>query len=193
MLTKQIAAYIAKHINNQTIALTEVEQQYALQHQLLPNDVSVVPRCVDVQVLDCCLKETEEIVASNIPLSLQQPIQYIKEHQDQYMYIESSLLETVLVDAVVLEFDEAFEVYMALFGLQVQKKYGNTMKQFLDSYLVGEGLKYSAAFSGEDGLWEINITLDALDRFCESWTVQDALLAVYQAVFALLQHIEATA
>jgi hypothetical protein len=106
--------------------------------------------------------------------------------------LESNAFEVIRVDAVVLEFDEVFETYTALFGLKLQKKYGDDMKAYLDTHLNGDGSKYSVMFSSEDGLWDMNFALDYVDGFSEELTFIEILQLMYNFIFKLVEAMDDT-
>ncbi|CAM5678589.1 hypothetical protein LSPH24S_05456 [Lysinibacillus sphaericus] len=53
-------------------------------------------------------------------------------------------------------------------------------------------MTYSAVFSGEDGLWEVNLALDALDGFSAQQPFDEVLTQLYCLVFGLLEELEAS-
>ncbi|WP_083998275.1 hypothetical protein [Caryophanon tenue] len=135
-------------------------------------------------------KETEELIAVAEPSFLQEKLSYVAEHQQEYIYVESPQFEALKMDAVVLEFDEAFEVPMALFGLRYQKKVSANLKQFLKDNLE-KGLVSGAMFSGNEGIWEINISLNAMKNYDEAQTIEQTLEKLVAFVAEMVQAIEA--
>lgn len=145
---------------------------------------------MEFNVLERLNKETEQLIAVAEPSFLQQPLQYVVEHKEEYIYMESPAFEALKMDAVVLEFDEAFEVPMALFGLRFQKKVSPVLKQFLKDNLQ-KGLVSGAMFAGDEGIWEINISLNAMTNYDEQQTIEETLQKLMAFVAKLVQAIEA--
>lgn len=129
---------------------------------------------VQVSALERCNKETEETIAVETAAFLQQPLAYLKENQIEFLYAESEDFAAQKMDAVVLEFDEMFKVYTALFGLRLQKKVSNDLKVYLRDNLKGMLGSSSAMFEANEGIWEVNIALDAIEGFTGQETIEEA-------------------
>lgn len=129
---------------------------------------------INVKALERCHKETEETLAVETAAFLQQKLAYLKEHQEEFLYAESDDFASLKMDAVVLEFDETFKVYTALFGLRLQKKVSAQLKAYLRDNLKGMLGSSSAMFAGDEGIWEINIALDAIEGFSGEETIEQA-------------------
>ncbi|RUL49872.1 hypothetical protein [Lysinibacillus antri] len=141
--------------------------------------------------IERCDKETEDTIAQEQSSFLATPITYFKQHLNEFLYIESPTFEAVKIDAISLEVDDVFRTYMVLLGLKVQKKHTSTIKTFLEEHLhTTETKNYSAMFSGEDGLWELNIPIDFIEGFSESMTVHEALTLALQFIQKLIQTTE---
>ena len=144
-----------------------------------------------VSALERCNKEPEETLAVETAEFLQQNISYLKAHQEEFLYAESSAFANAKMDAVVLEFDEMFKVYTALFGLRLQKKMGQALKTYLRDNLKGMLGSSSAMFEGNEGIWEINIALDAIEGFTGAETFEQAYELLIDFVTNMLGAIEA--
>lgn len=48
------------------------------------------------------------------------------------------------------------------------------------------------AFSGQDGLWEVNLALNALEGFSEQQSFGEVFVLLYRFVFELLVELEET-
>ena len=144
-----------------------------------------------VTALERCDKETEETLAVETAAFLQQKLAYLKAHQAEFLYAESADFTNLKMDAVVLEFDETFKVYTALFGLRLQKKVSAQLKAYLRDHLKGMLGSSSAMFAGNEGIWEINIALDAIEGFSGDETIQQAYELLVGFVKELLEEIEA--
>jgi len=140
-------------------------------------------------VLERCDKETEETIALESQDFLKQPIRFLQEQQGQFVYAQSEAFAQLRIDAVVLEFDEMFQVYTALFGLQLKKKVSETLKAYMRDHLKGMLGSSSAMFNGDEGLWEVNIALDAIDGFTGEETFEQAYELFMQFVSGLLAEI----
>ena len=143
-----------------------------------------------VSALERCNKETEETVAVETAEFLQQNISYLKAHQEEFLYAESSAFADVKMDAVVLEFDEMFKVYTALFGLRLQKKMNEQLKSYLRDNLKGMLGSSSAMFDGNEGIWEVNIALDAIEGFTGEETFEQSYELLIDFVKNMLAVIE---
>lgn len=146
---------------------------------------------MNTQVIERCHKETEETLAIETVEFLQQPISYLKEKQEEFIYVEASEFTNNKMDAIVLEFDQTFNVYTALFGLHLQKKVSEPLKSYLRDHLKGMLGSSSAMFNGTEGLWEVNIALDAIEGFTGEETMMQSMQLVVQFVEQLLQEVAA--
>lgn len=174
------------------LALFYVEWAYAEKHALLHEGAMEDRTSLHFNVIERCDKLNEELLAEETESFLAIPVQYLKEHSNEFMYVESDRFEVIRVDSFALEFDEAFGVYSALFGLRLQKKQGEFLHAYLTSHLQHEKMTYSVAFSGQDGLWEVNLALNALDEFSEQQSFAEVLVHLYRFVFGLLAELEET-
>lgn len=109
---------------------------------------------------------------------------------NEFVYVESNAFEVIRVDAVVLELDDVFETYTALFGLKLQKKFGNDMKAYLDKHLHGDGAKYSVMFSNEDGLWDMNFALNYIEGFSEDLSFVEVYQLMYDFIFKMVEAVD---
>lgn len=188
MLKNQIELLINNQANSK---LLDVEKTYAQKHELLDEDATVETISLPFDVIERCNKETEELLAEETASFLTKPVHYLKEHANEFMYVTSERLDVIRVDSFALEFDGAFGVYSALFGLRLQKKYSAFLHSYFKAHLQHEQITYSAVFSGEDGLWEVNLALDALDVFSEQQSFDEVLAQLYCLVFGLVEELEA--
>ena len=145
---------------------------------------------ITVTALERCNKESEETVAVESAAFLQQKLHYFKAHQEEFLYAQSEDFTDLKMDAVVLEFDEMFKVYTALFGLRLQKKVNAQLKAYLRDNLKGMLGSSSAMFSGDEGIWEINIALDAIEGFTGEETIEEAYELLLGFVKGLLGEVE---
>lgn len=144
---------------------------------------------MEINLIERCNKETEELLATETAEFLQKKISYFKENQEEFIYIDSPIFEQYRMEAIVFEFDEMFKVYTALFGFKLQKKYGEAIKMYFKEHLTSMLGSSSASFSGEDGLWEVNIALDAIEGFTGEETIEQANDLVTQFIEKMLAEI----
>ena len=189
MLKKQMELLMNEQVN---LALLDVEKAYAKKHALLSDEAVQGTTSLHFDVIERCDKATEELLAEETASFLAMPVHYLKEHPNEFMYVASDRLDVIRVDTFALEFDEAFGVYSALFGLRLQKKQSEFLHAYLKTHLQHEKMTYSVAFSGQDGLWEVNLALDALGAFSEQQSFDEVLVHVYRFVFGLLEELEET-
>lgn len=145
---------------------------------------------ITIKALERCNKESEETLAVEKTEFLKQKLEYLKVHQEEFLYAESEDFTSLKMDAVVLEFDEMFQVYTALFGLRLQKKVNAELKAYLRENLKGMLGSSSAMFSGDEGIWEINIALDALKGFTGEETIEQAYELLIDFVKGLLDALD---
>lgn len=190
MLKKQFEHYITTYTNGQSIPLFEIEQSYAEKHQLLPTGMTIVKKELPFHLIERCDKETEDVIRAEEPGFLQASISYLKEHPKEFLYVESGAFDLIRVDAIAVEFDEVFETNIALLGLRLPKKFGAAIQSYMDAQLHGHDAKFNIIFSGEDGLWEVNFALDAMEGFTEDLSLENVYELIYHFVFKLVEAME---
>jgi len=196
MLKKQLEKHIANALNTgeEKINLYPEEKEYAIKHQLLPGNFSVVENDASSRfsdsVIERCDKVTEDLLSSETLNFLIRPVEYLKVHRNEFVNVESTSLSNIGVDAIALEFDEVFETYTAMLGLKLQKKFGSALKSHLDVQLLGDGAKYSVMFSEEDGLWHVNLPINFMEDFHEEMSLEDAFQLIYAFLFSLVTAVE---
>lgn len=190
MLQQQMEQFITTNVQQNQITLFEIEKQYVQAHDLLSSTVKVLPKVMDIELIEICHKETEEVIPSSSASLENDTIHYVHKHQEAFLYIEASDFEKLGVNGIALERDDVFHTTTALFGLRLQKKYRLELNTYLSSTLQGEGIPYSIQFSDTDGLWDINIALEAIEGFSSSLTIQQTLELLYTFIFSLLEAVE---
>ncbi|CAM5200444.1 Branched-chain amino acid aminotransferase OS=Ureibacillus acetophenoni OX=614649 GN=SAMN05877842_10210 PE=4 SV=1 [Ureibacillus acetophenoni] len=141
-------------------------------------------------IIERCDKETEDVLSSEQLEFLSTPLQHVKKHPNEFIYIESPTFDQIKVDAISIELDDVFQTYTALLGLRMQKKYTAAIKNYFNENLIGENKYFSASFSGDEGIWDLNIPLDYIQGFSEEMTIGDALSLTYEFVTTLVKDIE---
>ncbi len=205
MLKKQMTQYLEKLLKEKPtsqdgsieIEVFKEEKEYIENHQLLSDTSSSVLfiekdpllRFKDVYI-ERCDKETEELLAEESSLFLEQPIGYFKNHKNEFMYLESEWFDLIGVDAISFEVDSVFGTYEVLMGLKLQKKYESFLKSFLTSQLRKEDATFELMFNSSEGLWDFNFALNALNEFKENGTIREAYGSIYRFLFQLVEAVE---
>jgi hypothetical protein len=194
MVKKQMAKYIQNQ-NGSTVVFFKEEREYAEKNQLL-NDISLyeekdpVLRFKDAYI-ERCDKETENILANESFEFLNQPISYLKKQKKEFIYMETNWFDLIDVDAVSLEVDDVFETYDVMLGLKLQKKFDHKIREYLNDHLHGDEAKFDLLFNQEDGLWNLNFTLNYVEGFQAEMTIGEAFQLIYRFLFKLSDAVEA--
>ncbi|MCH7322012.1 protoporphyrinogen oxidase [Solibacillus sp. MA9] len=143
-----------------------------------------------LEVLERCSKETEDTITAEGLAFAATPISYLKENQGEFIYVECTQFIDIRIDAVALEFDDAFNLYTALFGLKLQKKHGEAIRKYLKANVKSVLGSSSAAFSGQEGLWELNIAVDCIEGFNDSMSIEEVCEFLYHFVAQLLTTVD---
>lgn len=193
MIAKKLTSKIATNTGS-TIQLLGLEKEYVEKNQLDLGDKTIELISKADQFKDAAIerfnKETDEQVSKETINFLQTSLTHFEKNKDEYVFVESPSFNVIGVDGIAIEFDEVFEVYTAMFGLTLQKKYGPEMKAFLNEHYESAKMNYSVMFSGEDGLWEVNLPLNFLKGFDENASLEDILHFLYTFIFKLVESTE---
>ena len=194
MLRKQIEKMLGEASSSQ-IELPKLEKDYAEKHSLVEDNVNMIEleeksRFVDAYI-ERSNKESEELIAVESADFLNQSIEYLKNNINEFVYIESDWFELIGVDAVCVEMDDLFGTYEALLGLKLQKKYDKAIRDYLQTELKGEAAKFALLFNAEEGLWNVNISLNDIEGFQESLSIGEAFSRIYHFLFKLVETVEA--
>ncbi|MER2106714.1 MAG: protoporphyrinogen oxidase [Solibacillus sp.] len=168
------------------IALFDFEKAYLEQIGVSFEDKMITEKALTFDVLEVCSKETEDTLRAVEADFLGHPISYLKENQAEFIYAESSAFDAIRVDAFALEFDDAFNLNTVLFGLKLQKKYSEAIRTYLKQNVKSALGSSSAAFSGQEGLWEINIALDCLEGYSDDLSFEAIYGLLYKFIFDLI-------
>ncbi|WP_421536015.1 hypothetical protein [Priestia sp. D3YE.R1] len=197
MLQSNIQTYIEKEMNvqGQSLSLYQEEKEYALQKELVPQNLMIEEKEASSRFKDSYIervdKETDELIAEESPLSfLDTPLSYVKEHRSEFLYVESKWFEFIKLDGCSFEVDDVFGTYKVLTGLHMQKKFGSLLKQFFTKELNESPTSVQLLFNDKDGLWDVNIELDAIKEFDEKMSIGEALVLTYRFFFYLVEYIE---
>ena len=188
-LTQKITEIAGEHIS-----LTKEEHDYALTNELLSETASISiiesDKLFENAIIERFVKETEELISKESNAFLKTPITHFKEKMNEFMYLETPHFETLSVDAIAFGYNEVFEVYTAMFGLSLQKKYGEAVKAYLNEHFDGKAMNYSVMFSAGDGLWEVNLPLNYIDDFDTNYTIEETYQFLYRFLFSLVASTE---
>lgn len=196
MLKNKIKDYFSEEITKQksdTIKTYKEESNYAKKYQLLESNYSFSEREPNSRFTNAYIerydKETEELLGEEKASFLDQPINYLKIHKNEFVFLESDWFDMVGADSVCLEVDDLFGTYEVMLGLKLQKKYEGAIKSYLASELIGEK-KFSLLFSQADGLWDFNFALNNVSEFHEEMTIGEAYRLIYSFLFKLMETVE---
>ncbi|WHZ00516.1 branched-chain amino acid aminotransferase [Neobacillus sp. YX16] len=142
--------------------------------------------------IERCSKETETMIANESSNFLNQTIAYLKEHKNEFIYVESILFEQIGVEGVSLEADDVFGTYDVMLGLKLQKKFEKMLKEQLNNSLQGDEGKFDLMFSYDDGLWDLNFALNYVDGYTENLTIHEAFQLIHQFLNTLVNTIKLT-
>ncbi len=151
--------------------------------------MDLVPSFLEAYI-ERCDKETETVLAEERADFLDQPIEYFKQHKNEFIYVQSDLFEAIGVDAVSFEADDVFGNYDVMLGLMLQKKYQPMIKEYLHNNLNGDGAKFDLIFDADEGIWNLNFPLNYLKDFREEMTTKEAYSAVFQFLSKLVEIVK---
>ncbi|MFC3885995.1 branched-chain amino acid aminotransferase [Bacillus songklensis] len=185
--------------NKVELAMYKEEMNYVKKYDLLSDDIkeniilveeNPISRFSDAYI-ERVHKESEEVIAKETPASfLTQPIQFLKQHKNEFIYLESHSFEMVKADAVSVELDDIFGFYNVMLGLKLQKKLETTLKTYLSNNLHGDELKFGLMFNQGDGLWDLNFALNYVEGFKEDMSIGEAYSLIYRFLFKLVEAAE---
>jgi hypothetical protein len=136
--------------------------------------------------IERCEKESDELIKKESVSFLKELLGYLNSHKNEYIFLEADWFDAIRIDGLTLEKDDVFGNYDAMFGLKLQKKYRKDMEAFLDRTLQGEK-SYDLLFNGEDGLWDVNISINDLPSYKEDMSLMDAIEKIYVYLFELIE------
>ncbi|MDR4947560.1 branched-chain amino acid aminotransferase [Neobacillus cucumis] len=195
MLKEKIINYISgkKNQTKEGVVLFREEIEFAEQNQL-SNESHIVEKDTSIRFADAyierCDKESENMLKNETSAFLSEPLQYLKKHKNEFIYLESKWFDFVNVDAISLEVDDVFGTYDVMLGLKFQKKFHEKIKEYLNANLHGEEAKFDLMFSNEDGLWNVNFALNYIEGYQDDLTMGEAFQLIYHFLFKLVEAIE---
>jgi hypothetical protein len=194
LLKDKLKKYIEDNPHGGKLAIFAEERDYIEKNLLVDNLNGFEEKDSNARFEDAylerCDKETENMLAQESSVFLNQPIDYLKKHKNEFVYIESIWFELISVEAVSIEADDVFGTYDVMLGLKLQKKHDKTIKEYLNNHLQSDEAKFDLLFSGEDGLWNLNFALNYIEGFNEEMTIGEAFQLIYRFLFILGETVE---
>lgn len=196
MLKEKIKQYITENDRQpaaEGVVLFREEIEYAEQNQLVSEgewiEKEANTRFADAYI-ERCDKESENMLKNETSAFLSEPLHYLKQHKNEFIYLESKWFDFVNVEAISLEVDDVFGTYDVMLGLKLQKKYDKQIREFLNAHLKGEEAKFDLMFTLDDGLWNLNFVLNYVEGFHEEMTMGEAFQLIYHFLFKLIEAVE---
>jgi hypothetical protein len=196
MLQKRMKQYISSELMSEKheVELYQEEIEYIKKYDLISNDVTLIEKDPSKRFLDAyierCDKETEETLAEESYIFLEQPIDYLQKQKNEFLYLESKWLELIGVDAIVVELSDVFGTYDVMVGLQLQKKHEISLKETLSKELQGDEARFELMFNQKDGMWDLNFALNYVQGFNGEMSLEEAYRLIYRFIFKLVERIE---
>jgi hypothetical protein len=180
------------------IAIFKEEIEYIEKHELLSDElkgtINFVENNPNTRFEEAYIerghKETEEVIAIETFSFLDHSVNYLKEHMEEFIYLESNWLELIGVDAISLEVDDVFRTYDVMLGLKLQKKHEKVIRDYLNEELNGKAEAFDLMFNQNDGMWDLNFTLDYIREFNQDITLSEAYCLIYRVLFKLVETVE---
>ena len=196
MLKDQIKQYITEQQNTRngnSITIFKEEKEYVERNQLA-DDLQLSEMDASVRFADAyierCDKESENMLKNESSSFLNERLDYLKKHKNEFIFMESNWFDLVSVEAVSLEADDVFGTYDVMLGLKMQKKYEQSLKENLNRLLHGDEAKFDLMFSLDDGLWNLNFALNYVEEFHEEISIGEAFQLIYRFLFQLVDAVE---
>ena len=193
MLKDHMTQYMQQFTETSSIELYKEEKAYAEKHHLIPKGINVIEKenRFENAYIERCEKETVNLIIVETPRFLEEKIAHLKMHTREFIYLEDSLFAIPGIDALSMEVDDVFGTYTALFGLKMKQKNEAAIKNYLETHLADQRGRFSVSFSGQDGLWNMNLAVNCIDGFQEEMTLLSAYELVYAFIFKMVETIEA--
>lgn len=201
MLHKRMKQYISSLMSEEQqaapslkVEIYQEEKEYMEEHELISNDVTFIEKDPTTRFQDAsierCDKGTEETLSEESFAFLEQPIDYLQKHKNEFLYLESKWLKLIGVDAISLEVSDVFGTYDVMVGLQLQKKFEISLKENLRKELHGDEARFELIFNQTDGLFDLNFALNYVNGFNEGMSLEEAYLLIYRFLFKLVESVE---
>lgn len=130
MLKETVKEYIEVELrgsSGQKVELYEEEKDFAMKNELIPEGVTISSKADYTRFADAYVervdKESENLLSEEAAGTfLKEPIQYVKNHPNEFIYIECQSFDVIRVEGVSVELDDVFRTYKVLLGLRQPKK-----------------------------------------------------------------------
>ncbi|WP_409305809.1 branched-chain amino acid aminotransferase [Peribacillus sp. SCS-155] len=180
--------------NNTPLPLYKEESEFAEKHGLITDlKVNIIETTSNDRFENAYIersdKESENTISTEEYLFLNQPVSHFKKNMNEFIYVESDWFEMLGVDAVSLEIDDIFGTYDVLLGLRLQKKLESEIRAYIQKNMPEEA-RYSLMFNNDEGLWELNFSLNFVAGFNEDMSIGDAYKMIYLFLFKLVEAAE---
>ncbi|MER2058086.1 MAG: branched-chain amino acid aminotransferase [Niallia sp.] len=188
MLKTEMKNHLEKAQKEGKVVLFEEELNYVRKEDLSEDNIVVgnsAERFSDLY-MELANKETDEVVKENIDDTfLKEEVQYLEKNIDVYLYVETKAFEVIAVDSMSIEVDSVFGTYEILCGLKSPKKKDKEIRAFMEEHLVGDETYYHLMFNGNDGVWDVNFSLEKVNGFHKNMEIGEALKLAYIFLFSL--------
>ncbi|HEO8419087.1 branched-chain amino acid aminotransferase [Niallia sp. FSL W8-0635] len=194
MLKTEMKNHLEKAQKEGKVVLFEEELNYVRKEEL--SEVNIVvgnsaERFSDLY-MELANKETDEVVKENVDVTfLKEEVQYLEKNIDVYLYVETKTFEVIAVDSMSIEVDSVFGTYEILCGLKSPKKKDKEIRAFMEEHLVGDETYYHLMFNGNDGVWDVNFSLEKVNGFHKNMEIGEALKLAYIFLFSLQESLSA--
>lgn len=185
--------YLKSSQEGKGVIIFPEERGYVEKHQITVQTLtekSADERFTDAYI-ERCDKGSEDFIAHESFSFFNQPLDFLKKHKNEFVYLESSWFDLIGVDAVSLEVDDVFGTYDVMLGLKLQKKFDKPLKEYLNEHLHNEEAKFDLMFNGDEGMWSLNFALNYVEGFQEEITLGEAYQIIYRFLFKLVEAMEA--
>lgn len=140
--------------------------------------------------IERCDKETENFLSEEGQSFLEKSINYLMINKNEFVYFEGSPFHELGIDGLSFEVDDVFGTYNVMLGLKLQKKREGEMKAYLNEELSGDGIKYSLLFDQNDGLWNVNFTLNYVQGFAEDMSFLEGFTLIYHFLVKFIESVK---
>lgn len=120
-------------------------------------------------------KETDELVTASDEKILEQPLTTLKTQIENYLYVAKPHYSEWKVEGFVLELDDIFRFYNLLVGIYIPKSKLPMVDEVLKSMWTNPDFKYALTYEANEGLAELNVPLNYVDKFDEHATIGEAI------------------
>ncbi|MDQ0229999.1 branched-chain amino acid aminotransferase [Metabacillus malikii] len=201
MSLKEFETYIKTTFNQQKSAtvniklpLSQSEIDYIQKYEIIPIDNITIENSVQHRFMDAYIerghKETEEEIGQETIEFLDKPLEFLIINIEEFIYIETIWFKNLGIDAISLELDDVFKTYDVMLGLKQPKKKEKQIKQYLNEQMSVSPTTFDLLFNQNEGIWEINLTLNDIYNFKSDFTIGEAYLFIYEFLFNLAVIIE---